>query len=261
MRRRRRWLLVASIVTVLTLVAAACGDDDDAETQTTTTTTQAPASTTTTTAAVEETTTTTAAVEETTTTTEAGMEIAYDVGVTAEPCPGSPNPDNGCIYLGVISDLTDGPFAAVALPLTQAQEDFWGDVNSQGGLMGFDVAITPETTVDAHYDAGETVAGYQQIRGNVAALAQTLGTPQSQAALPDFAADNTVAAPATWWSGWGFEEMDLGLILEAGAPYCIEAMNGVDFALQALEGPFTYGLVLFPGDYGGDYGSGVKIAA
>ena len=123
MRTRRRWLMIASLVTALTLVAAACGDDDDAES---TTTTQAPASTTTTTAAeettttaAEETTTTTAA-EETTTTTEAGVEVAFDVGVTAEPCPDSPNPDNGCIYLGVISDLTDGPFAPVALPLTQA---------------------------------------------------------------------------------------------------------------------------------------------
>jgi hypothetical protein len=259
---KRRWLVIASLVTVLALIAAACGDDDDAETTTTAAATTTAAETTTTAA---ETTTTAAETTTTaaeTTTTEAGTEVAFDVGVTAEPCPGSPNPGNGCIYLGVISDLSDGPFAAVAIPLTQAQEDFWAVVNAAGGLDGFDVAITPENTIDAHYDPGEHVAGYAQIAPNVAALAQTLGTPQTQAALPDYMADNMVGAPATWWSGWEFPEVDGNLILEAGTPYCLEAMNGFDFVVQAREGaPFSYAIAKFPGDYGEDYAAGVKIAA
>ncbi|MDX1690533.1 MAG: hypothetical protein R3290_05885, partial [Acidimicrobiia bacterium] len=267
--KRRRWLTIAALVTVFALVAAACGDDDDAGTTTAAPTTSEATTTTaaeTTTTAADTTTTTAAA----TTTTAAGPGVNFDVGVTAEPCPDSPNPDNGCIYLGVISDLSDGPFAAVAVPLTQAQEDFWGVVNDNGGLNGFDVAITSDNTIDAHYVPDETVAGYEQIRNDVVALAQILGTPQSQAALPLLAEDQTVAAPATWWSGWSFPEFDQGLILEAGSSYCFEGMNSMTFAAQNFVGDATgftspadipWAIVAFPGDYGGDWAAGAKIAA
>jgi hypothetical protein len=41
------------------------------------------------------------------------------------------------------------------------------------------------------------VAGYEQIRGNVAALAETLGTLQTLAALNLYVADSTIAAVST----------------------------------------------------------------
>ena len=77
------------------------------------------------------------------------------------------------------------------------------------------------------------MAAYEQIRGNVAALAETLGTTQSLAALPLFDEDNTVAAVSSWYSGWSFPEIDLGLIMETGSNYCFDAMNGFDFAVVA----------------------------
>ena len=40
-------------------------------------------------------------------------------GVTSEPCPDAVNEDNGCIYLGTISDLTQGPFAPLGVPITE----------------------------------------------------------------------------------------------------------------------------------------------
>lgn len=191
------------------------------------------------------------------------MDVAFDVGVTAEPCPGSPNPDNGCVYLGVITDLT-GPFAAFGLPLIAAQQDFWAAVNAEGGLNGFDVAITEDTIVDAQYNPTTHIEGYNGIRDKVAALAQTLGTPQTQAALPSYAEDNMVAAPASWWSGWAFEEFDQGLILEAGASYCFEAMNAYEFAIgamtQAGKTEFTVAIVYFESDFGADYRAGALIA-
>ncbi len=254
MNARRRWVSVVGLLLAFALVVAACGDDD-AET---TVTTAAPATTAapTTTEAPAETTTTAAP-----TTTEAAFEIAYDVGVTEEPCPDSSNPDNGCIYLGVISDFS-GPFAGFGLPLAWGKEDFWARVNADGGLDGFDIAITQENTIDAGYVGEAHVAGYQQIRGSVAGLAESLGTLQTLAALPLMIEDNMVSAVSTWYSGFSFDEIDGGLILESGSNYCMEAMNGVDFVMQAREGAaFTYAIVAFPGDYGGDYAAGVKIAA
>jgi len=239
----RRWLVFASLLMAFALVAAACGDDDATTTTQATTTTAAPG--------------TTAA----TTTTEAPPQAAVDVGATPAPCPDAENEGNGCIYLGVISDLTDGPFAPLGVPLTQAQEDFWGAINEAGGLDGWDVIITAENTFDAHYDGAQTVEGATTLAPRVAALAQSLGTPQTQAALPTLVENNMVAAPATWWSGWAFSDVDSGLVLESGAPYCFEAMNGMTYMASQLPEGFTWALVAFPGDYGGDYGAGAKIAA
>lgn len=70
-------------------------------------------------------------------TTEAPAEPVP--GVTDEACPDAVNPDNGCIYLGVVSDLTDGPFAALAVPVTAGQAAFWQRVNEEGGLGGYDI--------------------------------------------------------------------------------------------------------------------------
>jgi hypothetical protein len=239
---KSRWLL--SLV-ALSLVIAACGGNGE----------------TTTTTAASGTTTTQGGGDDTTTTTEGSGDIQYDVGVTPAPCDDAVNDGNGCIYLGIISDLTTGPFAALGVPLTAAQRDFWNEVNEDGGLDGFDVIIRDEDVIDAHYNAEDHAAGYEQIRGRVLALAQTLGTPQTQGILDRMAEDNVVGAPATWWSGWNFAEEGGDLILESGASYCFEGMNGMAFMASQLPEGFTWGMVRFPGDYGGDYGSGVEIAA
>src|SRR5690606_32551007 len=76
---------------------------------------------------------------------DAAGEITIGDGVTEEPCPDGVNPDNGCIYLGVLSDLTEGPFAALAVPITDAQRNYWAQVNEDGGIAGFDVDIDTYT--------------------------------------------------------------------------------------------------------------------
>lgn len=177
-------------------------------------------------------------------------------GVTSEPCPGSPNPDNGCIYLGVLSDLTEGPFAALARPITDAQEDFWAQVNADGGLDGFDVDITTNEK-DTKYQAAEHAAQYNQIAGNIAAIAQTLGTVNTEAVLDDMIERNLVAVPTTWWSGFSFEENDGGLVMETGYSYCTEAIVGLDWFSEKVAKPSSVQAVGYPGDYGGDSAAGV----
>ena len=131
-----------------------------------------------------------------------------------------------------------------------------------GGIAGFDVIINTDNTADAQYNAEATVQAYVEIEPNVLAFAATLGTPQTQAILASHADDQVVSVPATWWSGWAFGEFDNnGLILESGVSYCFEAMNDVDFIVATLGSDITYGIIGFPGDYGGDYAGGVKIAA
>ena len=62
-----------------------------------------------------------------------GGDIATDVGVTSDPCPDAVNEDNGCIYLGTLSDLTVGPFAAAGPTIVDGQKAFWDRVNEDGG--------------------------------------------------------------------------------------------------------------------------------
>ncbi|GAB3427705.1 type 1 periplasmic-binding domain-containing protein [Flindersiella endophytica] len=185
--------------------------------------------------------------------------IRTDRGVTSEPCPARVNPKNGCIYLGVISDLTVGPFAANAVPLTAAQEAFWKRVNERGGIGGYDVDIKKYTR-DSQYNPEIHNRMYQEIRGNVLGLAQTLGSSQTAAIIGDMRKDNVIGMPASWNSNWNFDD----IIFESGANYCFESMNGVDWATSAAAKRGQIRSVMavhFPNDYGADASAGVRTAA
>ena len=100
-----------------------------------------------------------------------------DHGVTKEPCPDAVDKAKGCIYLGVISDLTVGPFAPLGKPVTDAQKAFWARVNKSGGIAGkYEVDVTKYVR-DNKYTAQTHNEVYQEIKGSVLALAQTLGSP------------------------------------------------------------------------------------
>jgi len=183
-------------------------------------------------------------------------EVETDVGITEEPCPDAANEDNGCIYLGTLSDLTEGPFAALAVPITEAQEAFWTRVNEEGGIGGeYDVDVG-RFTRDNKYNPEVHVQEYQAIQPDILALAQTLGTPMTIAGLPFYQRENVVGAPASWWSGWEFEDN----ILESGSNYCLESMNAIDYAVEEF-GIESVMAVHYPGDYGGDAAAGAQIAA
>jgi len=226
MRRRR----VLPVVAVIALMVVACGRDEEP------------------------------AADEAAADGGQGSSVATDVGVTDEPCPDGVNQDNGCIYLGTLTDLT-GPFAGFGIPLTAAQEAFWQRVNDDGGITvdGSDKAYDVDVTTynqDTGYDATEHARLYEEMKPNVLALAQSLGTPTTQAILPDMQASSILAAPAGSTSLFNFED----LILESSANYCVETMNSVDYAVD------TYGVesvmsVYFEGDYGGDAAGGAQIAA
>jgi hypothetical protein len=239
MERGRRSLVASGLLAFFSLLIAACGGKGVP------TTSEAPTT-----------------VTSGTITSTSEPEVSYDVGVGAEPCLGEGhNPGNGCISLGIVTDLTKGSFSSMAAGMAAAQVDFWKAVNAGGGIGGFDVDILPENTFDARFNPDLAVEGYKAISPGVVALAQILDSPEIRALLPLMEADRTVAATASWWSGWAFPDIDGGLILETGAPSCIESMNGFDWLVQTRGKAFTYATVGFPGDLGGDYAAGIRIAA
>ncbi|HUG85392.1 MAG TPA: ABC transporter substrate-binding protein, partial [Euzebya sp.] len=180
-------------------------------------------------------------------------DVVFDTGVTEEACPEAVNPDNGCIYLGTLSDLTVGPFAPLAVPITEAQAAFWDRVNQDGGIGGFDVNVS-EYTRDNQYSPEVHSQQYEEIKPNVLALAQTLGSPTTFAILDDLDAENIVSAPASWTSAWLFSDV----IVESGNTYCIESMNGLDYLTESGTEIGTVMAVHYPGDYGDDGAAGAS---
>jgi ABC-type branched-subunit amino acid transport system substrate-binding protein len=176
-------------------------------------------------------------------------------GVTEDACPEAVNADNGCIYLGTISDLTQGPFAPLGVPITEAQKAFWNRVNEDGGIGGYDIDVTTYVR-DNLYNPQTHKQVYGEIEGDVLALAQTLGSPTTLAIVPDMQSDEMIGAPASWTSLWAFEDA----ILESGANYCVEGMNAVDY-MVAEKDIKSVMAVHYPGDYGGDGAAGAQIAA
>ena len=190
------------------------------------------------------------------TTPQTGKEgTKVDFGVTNEPCPQAIDKSAGCIYLGTISDLTEGPFKVLAVPITDAQKAFWRRVNEQGGIGGYEIDVTTYVK-DNKYNPQIHTQVYQEIKPKILALAQTLGSPTTAAILPDLKASNLVAVPASWTSLWAFEDV----VVESGTNYCIESMNSVDYAADKL-GAQSVMAVHLAGDYGDDAAAGARVTA
>ena len=188
------------------------------------------------------------------------------VGVTSDPCPseigGVPtgaDPSKGCIYLGLLNDYT-GPYGPLGPALETGQRAFWLWANQSGGVGDYSVAIVEG--YDTGYNPQKHLEGYNAQKDNVAALAMSLGTPQTLFILDEMDKDNLIAAPMSWYSGWSYKSVDKGLVIEFGAAYCADGMNSVDWALANYPVDVkTIGIMGYAGDYGGDYAKGVKAAA
>jgi ABC-type branched-subunit amino acid transport system substrate-binding protein len=190
------------------------------------------------------------------TTPQSGKEgNKVDFGVTNEPCKDAVDKNKGCIYLGTLSDLTEGPFKALAVPITEAQKAFWKRVNQQGGIGGYEIDVTTYVK-DNKYNPQIQTQVYQEIKPKILAIVQTLGSPTTAAILPDLKTSNIVAVPASWTSLWGTEDV----VMESGVNYCMESMNSVDYAKDKLAVK-TVMAVHLAGDYGDDAAAGARIAS
>ena len=189
---------------------------------------------------------------------DAVADVEFDEpGVSPEPCPDAVNEDNGCLYLGVLSDLTEGPFSAAGPVIQQAQEAFFQRVNEQGGVGGYDIDISTYVR-DNLYQPEQQAQVWDEIRDDVLALGMSLGSAPTLAIMDDLEDNDVVTVPATWNSDWPFQEV----IAETGTNYCFESMNSVDYYLQE-ENPDAESVmvVYFPQDFGQDGAAAIELAA
>lgn len=244
-----KYRTLAAVMLAMALAAAACGGGDDdpapATTQPATTTTQAP----TTTMAeeeMEETTTTTAAPVTTMAEEDDMMDLATDVGVDL---------DAGVIKVGLLSDLT-GPFGALVTPIVTGHEAYWDNVNKSGGINGMTVELVVR---DTQYIIDNHVQMYAELKDEVVAFGHSTGSPHTVAINESLQEDGILAVPLTWYSGWSDPALNDNLVPH-GVPYCIEAMNSIDYIVNNRD-VSTIAIVSLPGDYGLDSATGAKLAA
>ena len=207
MKMKTKWL---AIFLALGLVLAACGGDGGTTTteEETTATTQAPDAPATT-------------VAETPGTTTGEMTIATDVGVDL---------DAGTITVGLLSDLT-GVFSALVKPVTAGYQAQIDDINARGGINGLMIELEIRDTV---YQVDTHVQLYEEIRDSVVALGHSTGSPHTMAINDQLAEDNVFAVPLTWYSGWSDPAINANIVPH-GEPYCIEAMNILEY--MAAQNP------------------------
>jgi ABC-type branched-subunit amino acid transport system substrate-binding protein len=234
MRNKPKWL---ALFLALGLVLAACGGGGGGDTTTSAAAEEEP----TTTAAAEEEPTTTAAAE------EPAAEIATDVGVDLEA---------STITIGLLSDLS-GPFSPLVQVINAGHDLYWASVNEAGGINGLNVQLEVRDTA---YVVDQHVQLYEELKTQVVAFGHSTGSPHTVAINPSLQADGILAIPLTWYSGWSDPAINANLVPH-GVPYCIEAMNMIEYLTTQAPDATTIAIASSPGDYGQDSNAGAVLVA
>ncbi len=174
----------------------------------------------------------------------ASGEIKTGPGVTADK-----------IRLGVLTD-TSGVFAGLGGPLTDGNRAFWREQNAKGGVCERQVTLSVK---DHGYDPQKAVSQYRQMKDDVLAFNQLLGSPITAALLPSLQTDKMVSALASWASPLTANPN----IIIVGATYDVEMINGIDKLVEdgKLKEGDKIGHIFFEGEYGENGLAGSKAGA
>jgi len=150
------------------------------------------------------------------------------------------------ITLGIISPYS-GPVAApIGDPLALGVKVFFDHVNANGGINGFQVKFLEE---DSQYNAQVAVQKYNQIHNQILMIADSLGTPPTEAINPLATADHMLVSAATLASSLARQKY----IVLVGTPYRLQVENAFDYVVNTLniKNPAT-GIIYQNDEYGQD---------
>ncbi len=158
------------------------------------------------------------------------------------------------INLGVLTPLS-GPVAApIGVPLTKGIETYFKAVNANGGIDGFKVNLVEK---DSKYDPQTQVEDYNQIHNQVLMLAESLGSPTTQAIVDLSTRDHMLVSAATLDSVLARQKY----MVMVGTPYRLQVENAFDYVVNKLgkQNPKT-GIIYQDDAYGQDGLTGYKEA-
>ncbi len=159
------------------------------------------------------------------------------------------------IKLGVLTDRT-GVFAGAGKGVEQGRDLFWRKKNSSGGVCGRQVEFVVK---DHGYNAQQAVSAYAQLKGEVLALDELLGSPMIAALLPDLQSDEMLTFAVSFSSSL----LANPYVVITGATYDIEMINGLHWLAdqKKVARGDKVGHILLDGDYGANALAGSRAAA
>ncbi|NUT40481.1 MAG: ABC transporter substrate-binding protein [Thermoactinospora sp.] len=159
------------------------------------------------------------------------------------------------ITLSLLTDLT-GPYASFGKSLTQAQQLYFEQINTAGGICGRKI----ETIVRDHgYDPQKAMASYTEVSPKTAAIPQFIGSPMVTALKDKITGDKILTIPMAWATGLlGSEAIQV-----TGTTYDIDMINAVDYLVKekGIKAGDKIGHLYFEGDYGESALAGSKFAS
>ena len=160
--------------------------------------------------------------------TTSGGESGGTNANAGNPPAGVPGFDGTTISLGVLTPQTSLA-ATIGGPLTAGNQLFVDRVNAEGGIAGkYKLALVPK---DTEYRPEKAVQEYAATKDSVAMYVQSLGTAIQEAVLVEQETDEILSGPATLDAQW----VRNPLLMPIGAPYQIQAINGLDYAIRELD--------------------------
>ncbi|MEU1527926.1 ABC transporter substrate-binding protein [Streptomyces fagopyri] len=160
------------------------------------------------------------------------------------------------IALGVLTDMT-GVYATLGKSVTQAQQLYVKQTNADGGVCGYQLALTVR---DHGYDPQKAVAGYTELEPKVLGFTQFIGSPFVAAVKQRVdGRDKGLVLPQAWSANL----LGSPYIRVIGSTYDIETINALDFLMKkkGLKKGDKVGHVYFEGDYGENALAGSKYMA
>ncbi|WP_261717289.1 ABC transporter substrate-binding protein [Streptomyces sp. FZ201] len=175
---------------------------------------------------------------------DAGGTLATGPGVTDDT-----------IKLGVLTDQTS-VFAGNSKAIAQGRKLFWDERNRQGGVCGRKVEFVVK---DHGYNTQQAVSGYAQVKGEVLALNELLGSPMIAALAPTLESDEMLAMAVSWSSSL----LENPYVVMTGATYDIEMINGLKYLVETkkLKRGDVVSHIYLEGDYGQNALEGSRAAA
>ncbi len=179
----------------------------------------------------------------------------------SSPSPGGAKLETGpgvtdtTIKLGVLTDRT-GPFAGAGKGLEIGRKLFWDTQNDKGGVCDRKIEFTLK---DHAYKTDQAVTTYAQIKDDVLALDELLGSPEIAALADTLKEDKMLTLAASWSSSL----LANPYVIISGATYDVEMINGLSWLMQnkGLAKGAKVGHIYLEGDYGSNALAGSKAAA
>ncbi len=149
------------------------------------------------------------------------------------------------ITLGVLTPLS-GPAALIGKPLTAGQQAYFSYLNAHGGISGWKVNLDIR---DDQYNPQLHVQDYNQIVGNVAFIAQSLGSPTTQAIEAPAQQASVLLGTAAQSSA--FVNQSINAVI--GTPYAVDVANALYYLTHTLgKTSAKVGIVYQNDAYGAD---------